>query len=239
MPLERQYKTLTTKKNKMKKNLIWIGIASALLIGGGAFLWWKNKKAANEGEEKRKQEEEEKKAEEEKKPDAPRTIQFPSTPFTNATEGNAFRAWVNKKYPNYAKQIDLSLSGDFNNSFIKKAYAQYGVEYIKDGKTTTKAPVSSGYKSGSLVYLKSGIDNSSIYSFPEFKGDFVIGSVDKKLTLDRPFAKYISNTGKGFLKVETIAFNPRCKPNERCIKLFQPIKKIAYVPETFVSNKPF
>lgn len=218
------------------KKIIWIGIASALLIGGGTFLWWKNKKAKEE-EEKRRQEEEALKAEEEKKPNAPRTIQSPSTPFTNSAEGNAFRAWVNKKYPTYAKQIDLSLSGDFNNSFIRKAFQKYGAEFIAEGKETTKTTPSSGFKSGSLVYLKT--DKSSIYSFPEFKGDFIIGSVDKKLTLDRPFAKYISNTGKGFLKIETIAFNPRCKPNERCINLFQPIKKIAYVPETSVSNKPF
>jgi uncharacterized protein YxeA len=218
------------------KKIIWIGIASALLIGGGTFFWWKNKKAKEE-EEKRRQEEEALKAEEEKKANAPRTIQYPSTPFTNSGEGNAFRAWVNKKYPTYAKQNDLSLSGDYNNSFIRKAYQQYGVEYIKEGKTTSKTSTSSGFKSGSLVYLKS--DNSSIYSFPEFRGDYIIGSVDKTLTLDRPFAKYISNTGKGFLKVETIAFNPKCPPNAKCMPLFQAIKKTAYVPEKFVSNKPY
>ena len=220
------------------KKLIWIGIASALIIGGGAFLFWKNKK---DKEEKRKQEEEEKERQEQEKASQgsyspPRTIQLPSTPFTNKTEGDNFRAWVNKKYPSYAKQIDLSLSGDYNNSFIRKAFQQYGTEYIKEGKTATKT-TSSGYKSGSLIYLKE--DSSSIYSFPEFKGDYIIGSVDKTLTLDRPFAKYISNTGKGFLKVETIAFNPKCPPNARCMPVFQAMKKIAYVPEKFVSNKPY
>ena len=220
------------------KKLIWIGIASAVIIGGGAFLWWKNK---NDKEEKRKQEEEEKEKQEQEKASQdsyspPRTIQLPSTPFTNKTEGDKFRAWVNKKYPSYAKQIDLSLSGDYNNSFIRKAFQKYGAEYISDSKTSTKT-TSSGYKSGSLIYLKE--DNSSIYSFPDFKGDYIIGSVDKKLTLDRPFAKYISNTGKGFLKVETIAFNPKCPPNARCMPVFQAMKKIAYVPERFVSNKPF
>ncbi len=221
------------------KKIVWIGIASALIIGGGAFLWWKNKK---DKEEKRKQEEEEKEALEQEKASQgtispPRTIQYPSTPFKNKAEGDSFRAWVNKKYPNYAKQNDLSLSGDFNNSFIRKAFQQYGAEYIKEGKTSTKTSSSSGFKVGSLVYLKT--DNSSIYSFPDFKGDYIIGSVDKSITLDRPFAKYISNTGKGFLKVETIAFSPKCKPNERCMNVFQANKRIAYVPEGFVSNKPY
>jgi|688.fasta_scaffold268243_3 hypothetical protein len=145
------------------KKIIWIGIASALLIGGGTFLWLKNKKAKEE-EEKRKQEEEERKAEEEKKPDAPRTIQFPPTPFTNATEGNAFRAWVNKNYPSYAKQIDLSLSGDFNNSFIKKAFAKYGQEYLKaNAPKTTTTPT--GIKPNSAIYLNGSY--AEVYSYPE------------------------------------------------------------------------
>jgi hypothetical protein len=220
------------------KKLIWIGIGSALLIGGGMFWWWKNKKVEEDikQEENRKQEEEAKRAEEEKKPDAPRIIQSPSTPFTNQAEGNAFRAWVNKKYPTYAKQIDLSLSGDFNNSFIRKAYAQYGAEYIKERKTTSKDEVK-GFSKGNLVYLKR--DNASIYSYPEFKGNFVIGSVSKDRLLDKPFAKFIEKAGNGFIKIETIAYSPLCPPNAKCTNQLQAIKRIAYITEQFVSNKPF
>lgn len=59
--------------------------------------------------------------------------QLPSTPFTTKQEGDVFRAWVNKTYPNYAKSIDLSPSGEFNNSHnnshIRKAYVKYGNQY--------------------------------------------------------------------------------------------------------------
>lgn len=51
-------------------------------------------------------------------------------PFKTEAEGNAFRAWVNKKDPAYAKSIDLSLTGKLN-SFVQKAWDKYGTEYTK------------------------------------------------------------------------------------------------------------
>jgi hypothetical protein len=170
MPLERQYKTLTTKKNKMKKNLIWIGIASALLIGGGAFWYFNNKREEERKKKEAELEAERLKLEEEAKKGTvsnPRTTSSsvnPNTPFTSKAEGDKFRAWVNKNYPSYAKQIDLSLSGDFNNSFIKKAFAEYGQEYLKANapKTTTTA---TGIKPNSTIYLNGSY--ADVYSYPE------------------------------------------------------------------------
>ncbi|HAI43566.1 MAG TPA: hypothetical protein DCM40_38445 [Maribacter sp.] len=52
-----------------------------------------------------------------------------SVPFENATEGNAFRGWVNDNYPAYAQEIDLDRTGSYNNSYITKAYQKYGAEY--------------------------------------------------------------------------------------------------------------
>lgn len=49
----------------------------------------------------------------------------------NQKIGNAFRAWVNYKYPAYAKEISLGPSGSFNNSYIKKAWMKYGNEFVK------------------------------------------------------------------------------------------------------------
>lgn len=60
----------------------------------------------------------------------------PATPFKTKEEGNKFREWVNKKYPDWAKENDLDTSGSENNSYIRKAYAQYGEEYSK----ATSAP---------------------------------------------------------------------------------------------------
>jgi hypothetical protein len=57
---------------------------------------------------------------------------LPDTPFTNATEGNAFRGWVNDNYPNYAQEIKLDRTGSYNNSYIKKAWAKYGSAYTSN-----------------------------------------------------------------------------------------------------------
>ena len=47
----------------------------------------------------------------------------------NTEQGNKFREWVNKKDPTFAKSIDLSLKGPYNNDYIRKAWAKYGDEY--------------------------------------------------------------------------------------------------------------
>jgi hypothetical protein len=52
------------------------------------------------------------------------------TPFTNKSEGNRFRGWVNENYPAIAKKIDggtgrsdgLSLTGAYNNCYIRQAF---------------------------------------------------------------------------------------------------------------------
>jgi len=52
-------------------------------------------------------------------------------PFNTKEEGNAFRTWVNKTYPTYAKKINLGENGSFTNSYILTAYEKYGEEYDK------------------------------------------------------------------------------------------------------------
>lgn len=107
----------------------------------------------------------------------------------------------------------------------------------KDKKTSvSKGTTYRGFKKGSLVYLKS--NDSSIYSYPEFKGDNIIGNVTKGLLGNKPFAKFLDKADNKFIKVETIAFIRRCPPNARCAASLVPIKEIAYVPESFISNKP-
>ena len=55
---------------------------------------------------------------------------YASTPFKSKAEGDAFRAWINDTYPDYAREIDLDRAGKFNNSYIKKAFAKYGEQYL-------------------------------------------------------------------------------------------------------------
>jgi hypothetical protein len=54
---------------------------------------------------------------------------YPATPFKTDEEGNKFREWVNKTYPDWAKKNNLDASGAKDNSYIRKAYAEYGKDY--------------------------------------------------------------------------------------------------------------
>ena len=58
-----------------------------------------------------------------------RSTTYPKTPFANEEEGNKFRAWVNNTHPSYAAKIDLDATGAYDNSYIRKAYKEYGSEY--------------------------------------------------------------------------------------------------------------
>ena len=53
------------------------------------------------------------------------------TNFNNKEQGNAFRRWVRAKDESYAKEIDLSATGPFDNATIRKAYAKYGSDFQK------------------------------------------------------------------------------------------------------------
>lgn len=55
--------------------------------------------------------------------------EYPATPFKTDEEGNKFRAWVNKTYPDWAKKNNLDVSGGKDNSYIRKAYSEYGKNY--------------------------------------------------------------------------------------------------------------
>ena len=52
-------------------------------------------------------------------------------PFINKAEGNSFREWVRAKYPEFAKQIKLSASGKYNNKYVRQAWAQHGIEFMR------------------------------------------------------------------------------------------------------------
>ena len=124
---------------KSKKALIVI--VSLLAIGGGVgYFLWKRKK------DKDKKAEEEAKAKAEADANANQggggsgsgggsTTGF-TFPFTTVAEGNAFRSWVNKNYPDYAKSIKLDPTGSLN-SFVQNAWDKYGAEYTKSTAPST------------------------------------------------------------------------------------------------------
>lgn len=121
---------------------IWI-VGSLIVIAGGIGAYFLLKKPKEQKQEEKKLEEEKKKDDEKPKNEnpkqqyvAPKTYLFP---FKTKTEGNAFRVWVNTKYPDYAKSIDLSKSGELN-SYVEKAWVVYGAEYTKNPSLTGTTP---------------------------------------------------------------------------------------------------
>ena len=55
-------------------------------------------------------------------------------PFYSPKEGDIFRGWIHKKYPKYAKEIDLDISGSCNNCYVYLAWQKYGEEFIKSNE---------------------------------------------------------------------------------------------------------
>lgn len=69
---------------------------------------------------------------------------FKDTPFTNASQGNAFRAWVNDNHPKWAKNKNLDRKGQYNNKFIKEAWQNFGEAYqeaMVDQAFSTPKPI--------------------------------------------------------------------------------------------------
>lgn len=136
---------------------------------------------------------------------APRET-YPETPFTNETEGNKFRAWVNDNYPKYASQISLDRTGTYDNSFVRKAYAQYGSQYNKDLKgsdlaTRSSNPLSAEFKSllsswnKPVYYTKSGVAYFTL-KFRKDANSYGDNSDCKGLV-------YVFNTSESYIKGKT------------------------------------
>lgn len=74
------------------------------------------------------------------------------TPFRTKQDGDAFRAFMNKEYPDFSKKMRLDPSGSHNNWYIKKAYeskipnsnktyGQYYFELIQNNTPLQPKPV--------------------------------------------------------------------------------------------------
>jgi hypothetical protein len=64
---------------------------------------------------------------------------FPFSP-DDQVEGNRFRSWMHDSHPDAVIKTDLnlSISGPPSNSYMKKAWARYGSEYMKSQKTSER-----------------------------------------------------------------------------------------------------
>ena len=86
--------------------------------------------------------------------------QYPSTGFSQA-DGDAFRQWVNTNYPAYAKSISLDKSGAPDNSYIRKAYQQYGSQYNSDSTQTVDSTIPTTYDQAQAVLLDPNASNAA------------------------------------------------------------------------------
>ena len=70
-----------------------------------------------------------------------------NVPFKNTDQGNAFRIWINRYYPKFAKTNSIDPTGSFNNSYIYKAWETYGNAYLKGyGYKIPENPKALGFK---------------------------------------------------------------------------------------------
>jgi predicted DNA-binding protein len=59
----------------------------------------------------------------------------------NKEQGDKFRRWVISKDPSFAKSINLSPSGEYNNNYIYKAWSKYGENYKEFLKSKSPSSV--------------------------------------------------------------------------------------------------
>jgi peptidoglycan hydrolase-like protein with peptidoglycan-binding domain len=107
------------------------------------------------------------------------------SPFKNREEGNAFRKWMHKNFPNDAKNFDLNIEGDHANKTIKLVYnskpkgyttTTYGMYYERtkgqtqpdkaqqtktDSATTKKPEISTDPKNRCIAISKEECDKIS------------------------------------------------------------------------------
>jgi peptidoglycan hydrolase-like protein with peptidoglycan-binding domain len=206
------------------KTLLLVGLGSSLLIGGGLFWYYRNRKKANDA----KMEDDYKYQTENINPEfntLPSSSSTKPSSTWSKSETLAFQKWHNNK--GYTpKLVEDGIYGSKTDAAFKK----YGQAY-KSGSTQKTTET----KKSNLLYLKG--DSTSIYKFPEFKGEYIIGTVNKSFFLDKPFGKAVSETGTGWIKFETFAFLPKCAPNVRCTTVVK--KETAYIRKEFTSDKPF
>ena len=139
----------------MNKGLkIAIGIATIGFVGVGVYFLVKKLKkvkqakedALKEGERKAVDESVVKSKSYNKRPVSHTSTSLGKTPFRNKAEGDKFRAWINDNHSAYATTIDLDRSGGYDNAFIRKAWAQYGVDYQDSTNTNVVVNLKYGSK---------------------------------------------------------------------------------------------
>jgi hypothetical protein len=149
---------------KSGSNWIWwtIGGVSLLGLGVGAYIFFKDRK--DKRDQSSSESDTPSPSPSPSSDSSSSSSSLPDTPFKNQAEGDAFRAWLNDNYSDYARSIDLSRKGvlpnAYNNPTIKKGWKQYGSAYTNRSTTpqsTTSNPtrtlesIANSLRDGGLV----------------------------------------------------------------------------------------
>jgi hypothetical protein len=143
------------------------------------------------------------------------------TPFKNKAQGDIFRQFVNRFYPSYAREIDLDVSGEADNAFMRKAFGKYGNAYKKYNPNFIKASGTSipknlldayalrkdkgsfGNNSEGAIFLQTSslgtIDNEKIVAFFYASGNVSFTKGGKRVRFDKWWNNGKSiNSGKNY-----------------------------------------
>jgi hypothetical protein len=145
--------------------------------------------------------------------------EYPETPFKSKDEGNKFRKWVNKEHSEWSKENQLDNEGPENNTYIRKAYKEFGEKYEKTLKDQTEAPkkkdliedlndiaswLGASIRSKDVYkYIKGKVDISvdwdadynGIYIYYNTKGKFVLGEAQMQDSIKGKW----DNSGKKYI----------------------------------------
>jgi len=128
-------------------------------------------------------------------------------PFWSPKEGDVFRRWIHKKYPKYAKEIDLDISGSCNNCYVYLAWQKYGKEFIKssEGKSFKKRQMEISSNSKSKEKDEKKIHKKSTTKFFKDKLEF---EIKKKYEIAINCLDDIKKVDKYINKLKKKNFNP-------------------------------
>lgn len=179
------------------RKYLWITLGSLAALGTGAFIYFYFRTPKQESDPDK----EETKADGTSPVHTPKP-DFPSTPFANALEGNAFREWVNTNHPQWAKQHDLDPVGGFNNAWIREAYQEFSKEYANATKPSI-SELQSGFKAGDNVFINPSKQLVNFYSYPSAEAKYIDFSVKKDDFKDKPIATFVTDIKRFWVKVRT------------------------------------
>ena len=123
-----------------KKIIIWSSVAVVLGVGGYFLYKYLKNKPTNSNNNSDGQDGQDEQQPQNTPPflSSNNDSSLAKTPFKNKGQGDYFRLWVNRWYPNDAKTLNLDKTGEIDNSTIRKAWAKYGLLYKQQVKNWDK-----------------------------------------------------------------------------------------------------